>query len=204
MAVSNSEGLYTHYQKLFLKSDHIKTAEKLHLKYDKTQIHIPLFNHPFTINRHTANITSPLSYKNNECYIEKLLILHHLYFHKPDAKNSQNMVPFRNIRECADFEIAYQKTTITPFTTYFNKKPQLLKKQAIAIGGQINSHGDVSFTINAFPLIPLQFIFWDSDEELPANTNILFDKNIAQFIHPESIPVLANFGTKLLMGNSSK
>jgi len=31
----------------------------------------------------------------------------------------------------------------------------------------------------------------------------LFDKNIAQFIHPESIPVLANAGAMLLMSDGS-
>jgi hypothetical protein len=198
MAISNSERLYTHYQKLFLTLDHIKTATKLQLKYDKNQIYIPFYNRPFTINRHTADVTSPL-YENRPTYYEKLLILHHLYFHKIGAKNSGDMVSFRNIRECADFEPAYQKTTITPFATYFNKKTELLKKRATNIGGQINSYGNVSFTVNAFPLIPLQFIFWDGDEEFTANASILFDQNIAQFIHPESIPVLANAGTKLLM-----
>jgi hypothetical protein len=96
------------------------------------------------------------------------------------------MVTFRNIRECANFEPAYQKTTITPFATYFNRKTELLKKRAIKIGGQITSYGNVSFTLNAFPLIPLQFIFWDGDEDFPANANILFDQNIAQFIHPKA------------------
>jgi hypothetical protein len=198
MATSNSERLYTHYQKLFLKLDHTQIAKKLYLKYDKNQIYIPFFNRPFTINRHTADITCPL-YKNCDYYLEKLLILHHLYFHKSDAENSGNMVTFRGIRECADFEPAYQKTTITPFNAYFNGKTKLLKRRANDIGGQMNSYGDVSFTVNAFPLIPLQFIFWDGDEELLASTTILFDKNIAQFIHPESIPVLANVGAKLLM-----
>ena len=201
MTVSNSERLYTHYQKLFLKLDHIKTAEKLHLQYDENQIYIPFFNRLFTINRHNADVTSSL-YKT-DYYREKLLILHHLYFHKPDAENSGNMVTFRDIRECADFEPAYQKMTITPFATYFNRKTTLLKKRCNDIGGQINSYGDVSFTVNAFPRIPLQFIFWDGDEEFPANANILFDKNIAQFIHPESISVLANVGTKLLIDNNN-
>jgi hypothetical protein len=201
MVISNSERLYIHYQKLFLKLDHITTAKKLHLQYDKNQIHIPFFNRPFTINRHTANVTSPL-YKNCDYYSEKLLILHHLYFHKSDAQNSGNMVPFHNIRECADFDPAYQKSTIIPFAAYFNGKTDLLKERVIEMGGQITSYGDVSFTVNAFPLIPLQFIFWDGDEEFSANANILFDKNIAQFIHPESIPVLANVGTKFLMTDS--
>jgi hypothetical protein len=89
--------------------------------------------------------------------------------------------------------------TLVPFAAYFDQKAQLLKNRIGAIGGQITTCGDVSFTVNAFSCIPLQFIFWDGDEEFPANATILFDKNIARFIHPESIPVLADVGTKLLM-----
>jgi hypothetical protein len=200
MTISNSERLYLHFQKLFLKLDHVKVAKKLHLKYDSNNIYIPFFRIPFSVNRHTADITNTLD-KNHNCYRKKLLILHHLYFHKLDAENSGDMVAFRNLCECSVFEPAYRKTTLTPFAEYFNKKPHFLKKRAIAMGGQITADGDVSFTLNAFPLIPLQFIFWNGDEEFPANANILFDKNIAQFIHPESIPVLADTGTKLLMND---
>jgi hypothetical protein len=202
MTTSNSERLYTHFQKLFLKLDHIKVAKKLHLKYDNDNLYISFFNIPFSVNRHTANVTNTLN-GNNNCYRKKLLILHHLYFHKVDAENSGNMVAFRNLRECSVFEPAYQKMTLTPFVEYFNKKSYLLKKRAIDTGGQITTGADVSFIINAFPLIPLQFFFWDGDDEFPANANILFDKNIAQFIHPESIPVLADAGTKLLMVNDN-
>ncbi len=200
--ISNFERLYTHFQRLFLNLDHIKVAEKLRLKYDDNQIYIPFFNQPFTVNRHTANVACSL-YENRVYYREKLLILHHLYFHKADAENSGNMVTFRNLRECSDFEPAYQKMTLVPFAAYFDRKTGLLKKRAIAAGGQMGAYGDVSFTVNAFPLISLHFIFWDGDEEFPASANILFDKNIAQFIHPESIPVLANAGAMLLMSDGS-
>jgi len=202
MTVSNFEKLYTHFQKLFLQLDHIKVAEKLHLTYDDDNIYVPFFNYHFSVNRHTADITSTFcKNKNRALYREKLLILHHLYFHRFDAKNSGVMVAFRALRECSDFEPAYQKMTLIPFASYFDRKSQLLKEQAIYMGGRLDSYGDVSFTLNAFPLIPLQFIFWEGDEEFPANANILFDKNIAQFIHPESVPVLANVGVNLLMSD---
>jgi hypothetical protein len=141
-------------------------------------------------------------YKELGLFREKLLILHHLYFHKSDAKNSGDMVAFRDLRVCADFEPAYRKMTLEPFAAYFDRKTLLLSERVFDIGGQINLCGDVSFTVKAFPLISLQFIFWDGDEEFPANANILFDKNIAEFIHPESIPVLADVGAKILMNTN--
>ena len=48
-------------------------------------------------------------------------------------------------------------------------------------------------------MISLTYIFWDSDEEFPAAANILFDNRIAQWTHPESVPVLAETGTKRLI-----
>ncbi|MCL2135220.1 MAG: DUF3786 domain-containing protein [Candidatus Bathyarchaeota archaeon] len=198
MAVSNVERLYVYYQKLFLELDHVRIAEKLCLKCDDDYMYVPFFNNMFSINRRSAVINS-LQCGNDLLYREKLLILHHMYFHKSDAENSGNMVAFRNLRECADFEPAYQKMTIVPFATYFNKKMELLIQRVHDINGQLNTYGDVSFTVNAFPRIPLQFIFWDGSDEFPANATILFDKNVAQFIHPESIPVLANAGVNILM-----
>jgi hypothetical protein len=123
MAVSNVERLCVYYQKLFLALDYVKVAEKLHLKYDDNHIYIPFFNSSFSVSRHTVDVTSSL-YKNRIFY---LLILHHLYFHKLDAENSGIMVAFNAIRECSDFEPAYQKMTIMPFATYFDRKTELSK-----------------------------------------------------------------------------
>jgi len=198
MTVSNSERLYAHYQKLFLRLDHVRVAEKLGLACDDDYLYVPFFNRPFSVNRHTADVASCL-YKD-DFYRERLLILHHLYFHKVDAENSGCMVAFRDLCECSVFEPAYQKMVLVPFASYFSGKTQLLRERALCMGGQLGTCGDVSFTVNAFPLISLQFIFWDGDEEFPATANILFDRNIAWFIHPESVSVLAGVGVSILMG----
>jgi hypothetical protein len=196
--VSNYEKVYVHFQKLFLEMDHKKAAKKLCLACDDENIYIPFFNQPIVLNRGNAEMTS--SVYPSIPVVTRLLVLHHLYYHKEDAYNSSNMVPFRDLRECAIFEDACYRNTILPFAEAFAGKTELLRERASQIGCVFLSFGDVSFTINAFPLIPLQFIFWDGDEEFPAKANILFDQNIAQFIHAESIPVLADFGVSLLTG----
>ena len=67
------------------------------------------------------------------------------------------------------------------------------------IKGKQERFGDVSFTLQAFPKISLTYIFWDGDEEFPASANILFDDQIANWTHPESVPVLAETGTRKLI-----
>jgi len=196
--MGNYEKVYAHYQERFFEMDHEKASEKLRLEYDDNNIYIPFFSRPVVLSRRTAEMNSP-AYPEGVPTTHRLLVMHHLYFHEPDAVNSTEMVPFHELRECAHFEPAFRRTAVTPLAKYFDGKLERLRERALRLGGTIESAGDCGFTLRAFPLVPLRFIFWDGDDEFPANVNILFDKNLSQFIHPESIPVLGEVGAALLM-----
>ena len=125
--------------------------------------------------------------------------MHHLCCHQEFAQKSDRKVPFREIREAAVFEAAYNRMALEPLKKAFQGRGDALLKAGIEIGGKQEKFGDVSITLQAFPTISLTYIFWDSDEEFPAAANILFDNRIAQWTHPESVPVLAETGTKRLI-----
>ena len=40
----------------------------------------------------------------------------------------------------------------------------------------------------------MRYLFWDGDDEFPAQANILFDKNVVDFIHVESTVTIAMEG----------
>ena len=67
------------------------------------------------------------------------------------------------------------------------------------MGGTKEKYGDVSVRIQAFPKINLTYIFWDGDEEFPAKANVLFDKNIVEFVHEETVVLIAADGLKRLV-----
>ena len=58
------------------------------------------------------------------------------------------------------------------------------------MGSRPFPYGDAGFLVPAFEKVPLQVIFWDGDEEFPASVNLLFDRNIIRFIHPEDVVLL--------------
>jgi len=184
-----------------LEMDQEKAAKKLLLDYDSESIKVPFFKRLIALNRSSAEMSSS-GYAGEVPLTHKLLALHHIYYHLEDAANSGQMVAFREVRECAVFDGAYRRNTLLPFAAAFEGKAGLLRERAAQLGGAFLSYGDVSFELSAFPLIKLQYIFWDGDEEFPANASVLFDQNIAQFIHAESIPVLADAGARLLMEGS--
>lgn len=197
--LSNYERVFEHFRKAFLEADHVAAAEKLHLAYDDERLLVPLFHRNFAVDRRTGDISSPIYREGVPC-TERLLILHHLCFYQPEAENAGEMVSFRELRACAVFEPAYRRGTLEPFAAHFSGRRSLLEARAREIGGRREDYGDVAFTFDAFPLVQLRYVFWDADEELPASANILFDRNICRFVHPESVPGLAGLGADLLMG----
>ena len=45
--------------------------------------------------------------------------------------------------------------------------------------------------MDSFACIPMRFLFWDADDEFPAQGNILFDYSVTDYIHVESTVSLA-------------
>ena len=62
-----------------------------------------------------------------------------------------------------------------------------LRRACDALGGRPLPQGDAGYQILAFDCMPLQFIFWDGDDEFPAQANILFDADITDFLHEETV-----------------
>jgi hypothetical protein len=46
---------------------------------------------------------------------------------------------------------------------------------------------DASFSFDITPAIPVAVLFWDGDEDFPAESKILFDKSIADLLAPDIV-----------------
>ena len=50
---------------------------------------------------------------------------------------------------------------------------------------------NAGFLLPAFDCIPVKLMFWDGDDEFPAQANLLFDRSATDFIHIESVVTIA-------------
>lgn len=194
---SNYEKVYAQFQDWFVKCPQEDIIKKIGGEFDEKNLSLSFFGERCRISRGTGEITG--EGEREIPVTERLTIMHHLRYCKSFAEEGSKMVPFREIREAAVFEKAYERSALEPLKKHFAGRSQELLKAGLELGGIREKYGDVSLTLHAFPKIRLTYIFRDGDEEFPPSANILFQDTIAQWTHPESVPTLAQIGTERLI-----
>ena len=56
--------------------------------------------------------------------------------------------------------------------------------------GRMVEGADVAVEVETFPGVIVRILFWRSDEELPADATMLFDRALAQILTMEDLTVL--------------
>ena len=116
------------------------------------------------------------------------------WYSKADARFQDRWVPFRDVKDAGPFAPAFEKHVLLPFARTFTGKTEQLLEAAKKLGADMVKQGDAGFILRCFDCIPIQYLFWDADEEFPAQGNILFDYSVTDRIHVESTVSLATDG----------
>ncbi len=117
-----------------------------------------------------------------------------LGYAREGASLTGEWVPFQELKGARPFGPAFVKGNLLPFARTFSGHVRELKAACEALGGKRLSHSDAGYELKAFDCIPVRFLFWDGDEEFPAQGNILFDRGVTDFIHVESTVSIATVG----------
>ncbi|MEG2638616.1 MAG: DUF3786 domain-containing protein [Clostridiales bacterium] len=205
MKKDNYELVVEYDKTRFLKKNPIKIAEYANLTIeDENYIIVPHFNQEYAINLKTAAIFNTNDDSAPIPVMTRMVILHHLIEIKPHAKAANEFVTIHSLKDACVHEKAFNNRATIPLAKYFSNNLPSFIAAGKKLGGEISTGGDHSFILYAFPSIPLKFIFWDGDEEIPAAANILFDKNITDFTHPEDTIGLGEMGADLILSTAVK
>lgn len=131
-------------------------------------------------------------------YMIRLNIYTLFAYAKPYAHLQNQWVPFEQLQNARPFAPAFRRGTIEAFAQTFSGHLSELSRAFQKLGGIKLPYSDLGYQINAFSCIPIQFLFWDGDDEFPAQGNILFDKSATDFIHVESTTTIASVGLRRL------
>lgn len=187
----NYEKLRRYWASEIAKMDFPALAERFSLRYDGDALYITYFAREYRVDARTGEITATDAPEERLRYDTVMAIWHLFYYAKPWARVKGEFVPFRSVRRLAPFESAYVRTILKPFARAFSGKTELLHAACRKLGGRPIRQGDAGYVIDAFACMPLTVVFWDGDDEFEAQANILFDADITDFLHEETVVLVA-------------
>lgn len=193
------ELVYQHDRREFCKRDPETMAKNAGLKLRNGQITVPFYHTVLAVNAENGEVTYEADPTKPVPVYPRMMTLHHLNGVKDGAQNSGILIPFRKIPMAAVFDSAYRSMALEPFAQGFSGHLKDFVRAGELLHTTPVNMGDHAVTFQCFPKIALTFVFWDGDDELPANATVLFDQNIADFIHPEDTVGLAIEGANLLL-----
>ena len=189
---SNYEAVRESWRKRFLAMDCEALARRFHLKLDGDFLYLTYFSHPCAIDRRTARI-SRLDRPGAEIgFNMEMTFFNMFHYAVENPRPSGEMVPFRSVKRAYPFESAYRKSILEPLAKLFTGRVPQLRDAFAALGAEPMAQGDAGGKLAVIPGLPLAVLFWDGDDEFPAQVNMLFDANITDFMHEENVVTTAS------------
>ena len=127
----------------------------------------------------------------DEGTVEQQILWSHYLLSGGPKRPIGNFIAYRQVPGAGIYNANFLKRCIAPMVKAFAGDLDLFLSKGKAMGGRKASPGHMSFTVSALPYIPLTFVLWQGDDEIPASGNILFDETAAEWLCAEDLVVLA-------------
>lgn len=136
--------------------------------------------------------------KNDVKLKTQVFILH--YLNKASgAQLKDKLISYREVPQGGNrYYATFKDRAIDPLVNKFGHQPEELTKAGKKLNGQVADTGEYSITIPILPKVPMTFVIWAGDDELPPSGNIVFDKSIISYLSAKDIYVAAGMTVKTL------
>ena len=188
----NYEAVRETWRRRFLEMDCGRLAERFRLKLDERYLYLTYFSRPYGIFRATGEIVR-LDAPDTPINFNTAMNFYNMFHYAVEnPQPSGRLVPFREVRRVYPFEAAYRKSILIPFAERFSGRAEALRCAMKALSAVPTKQGDAGGTLEIFPGLTMSVIFWDGDDEFPAQANMLFDYNITDYMHEENVVCVAS------------
>ncbi len=193
--IDNYDVVCDNWRKLYQAMDKEELRERFHLERDEQALYLTFYNEKYRLDHKSGMLTLVHDPDRKLLFSTVISIYNLFHYAKPGARLAGEFVPFRQVKRAAPFAPAFQKKTVDFLAAAFDGHMEELRRACVRLGGTPMKQGDVGYQISVFDCLPVQVFFWDGDEEFPAQANILFDANITDFVHEETVSCI---GTSLV------
>ena len=99
-------------------------------------------------------------------------------------------VTYKDFKDAAPYAGGFRDNAEKPIARRFGGKLDELKKAALALGGKPPDDKyscDLAVAFQPLPKVPLLMLFYDQDEEFPAECTLLFERRVEKYLDSECI-----------------
>jgi hypothetical protein len=186
-------------------SDYVRLCAQAGIKCTEEEagakIEAPYFDEIITI--HIPRFTFESSKSANITLVTRIILLHYIN-NASGIPLSGEKVSYGDIPSCMHYEPVFAKRVLKPLERAFGYDKYAFLEAGIALGGKGEEYGDASFTLFAFPKVPITFILWEGDEEFPPSMKALFDPSITGYLPLEDIVVIAKLAASRILKTAHK
>lgn len=180
-----------YWRNIFLQMDCDELAERFSLRSDEDALYIRFCCRDYRIDKKSGHIIDVNAPERKLSFNVLMSIYNLFYYSKAGAAVRGEFVPFRAVKRASPFAPAFEKSLEFGLTKPFSGKAELLRKAGEKLEGEPVNYGDVGFVVRSFDFMPVMVVFWDEDDEFPAQANMLFDADITDYIHEETVCCIA-------------
>ena len=187
----NYNKLYYLWQNNFRSmEDKEEKAAELGIPIKNGKFEITYCTRTYHVDLESGDIT-PVSFLGKVPFYDAMFIYHLFWFSKKNPVAAKKYIPFKDIPTTGVFDAAFQRS-VKPLAKQFDGRLEAFCRACEKVGGKKLPYGDAGYSIPVWKDLYIQIIMWDGDDEFPASANVLFDKNIADFTHPETVVTIGD------------
>jgi hypothetical protein len=165
------------------------------------RVHVPFFDE--TIHFNIPGFTFSSSRGANVTLVAKIIILHYI--------NTASGTPFAgekiaygDIPACMHYDPVFEKRVLKPLVRAFGYDRHAFLDAGRSLGAKEEGFGDASFTLFAFPKVPITFVLWEGDSEFPPSARALFDPSVTGYLPLEDIVVVSKLAAGRILKAAMK
>jgi hypothetical protein len=122
------------------------------------------------------------------------------YFNSADgAPVSGEWMSFSELPDGRFYNQAFQGYTGDQLGRAFQNDLQSFEHAAQSLGGSRRAFGDVAYTLQVLPRVPVLVVYWQGDEDFPATFRILFDASANHYLPTDAYAILGSTLTRRLI-----
>ena len=158
---------------------------------EENRLEIPFLNRVYAVDFPQFTFVDKTDEEKEVPIQEQVLLLHYMQGGGNKLQPSPTRIAYREVKGASFYFSSFVKRAIDPLKKVFGQNAEGFKKIAHELKGTAIDAGDAGFRFQLLPKISLELILWEGDDEFPAEANILFEDNIADYLSPEDVAWLS-------------